>query len=186
MKIHRRLTRRGALAALGALAACTLLASALRQGGDDPLAKLAYPKTIVLVRHAEKAAEPKDDPIISEKGAERAQRLATLLGKSGVTHLFASEFQRTQQTLAPLALTVGVQPHIVSARDTAALASAIETLPRGSVVVVAGHSNTVPALLERLTGGAAKLALADNEYDRVFVVTQWGPGKSACALELRY
>lgn len=186
MKLVHSFTRRALGVSLAAAALCTLLVSAARQDGDDALTRLAYPKTIVLVRHAEKAAEPREDPIISEKGAERAQRLAALLGHGGVTHLFASEFQRTQQTLAPLAVVAGVQPQIVSARDPAALESALASLPRGSVAVVAGHSNTVPALLEKLTGGAARITLAESEYERVFVVTQWGPGKSACALELRY
>jgi broad specificity phosphatase PhoE len=147
---------------------------------------LPYPKTVVLVRHAEKAAEPASDPNLSEAGAARAERRGKMLARSGVTHLYASEFQRTQQTLAPLAVAVGVQPQVVAAREPAALASALESLPRGAVAVVAGHSNTVPALLEKLTGGAAKITLTDSDYDRVFVVTQWGPGRSACALELRY
>ncbi len=186
MKLIERLSRRVAFTAFGALAACALLGSALRQGPDDALSKLSYPRTIIVLRHAEKATEPAEDPFISEKGAERAHRLATLLGHSGVTHMFASEFQRTQQTLAPLSVVAGVQPQVVPAREPAALASALESLPRGAVAVVAGHSNTVPALLEKLTGGAAKIALTDSDYDRVFVVTQWGPGRSACALELRY
>ena len=186
MKHPKVISRRGLVASCAALALCSLLLAATRPGGQDALTKLSYPKTIVLVRHAEKAAEPKEDPNISEAGAARAQRLASLLAKSGVTHLFATEFQRTQQTLAPLAVASGVLVEIVPARDPGALESALSSLPRGSVAVVAAHSNTLPVVLEKLTGGAAKIALSESEYDRVFVVTQWGPGKSACALELRY
>jgi len=179
------LSRRGVLGVLGVVLACTAASWTTRQE-PDALAKLAYPKTIVVVRHAEKAAEPKDDPNLSEAGAERAKRLAAMLGKSGVTHLFASEFQRTQQTLALLAVQSGVQVQIVSARQPEGLVSALDSLPRGSLAVVAGHSNTVPALLEKLTGGQFKTTLADTEYERLFIVTVWGPGKESRAIELRY
>jgi hypothetical protein len=74
----------------------------------------------------------------------------------------------------------------VRAGDAAALPHALAQLPRGAVAVVAGHSNTVPALLETLTGGGTRVTIADEEYDRLFVVTQWGDGPQASAFELRY
>lgn len=178
----------GALAGVSALGAVAVArqGGAGQQGGDDTLSKLSYPRTIVLVRHAEKAEEPKADPVLTEQGAARAQRLAEMLRHSGVTHLFASEFQRTQATLQPLALVATVVPTIVNARDGAALLSALDSLPRGALAVVAGHSNTVPVLLDKLTAGQAKVEIAETEFDRLFLVTQWGPARAARALELRY
>jgi phosphohistidine phosphatase SixA len=179
----------GAVSSLlgGALAAAQdgKPASGGAQGGDIAT-KLSYPKMVVLVRHAERAEEPKADPVLSEDGVKRAERLAAMLRYAGVTHLVASEFQRTQQTLAPLALAVNVRLQIAKAADAAAAQSAIETLPRGSVVVIAGHSNTVPALAKLLTGGSAEIKMAEAEFDRLFVVTQWGPGRQSSLLELRY
>lgn len=183
------ITRRGALAAVS-LALCALLVGAIapQSGTEEPdaLHKLSFPRTIVLVRHAEKAAEPKEDPSLTEEGAARAKRLCDMLGKSGVTHVFSSEYQRTQQTVALLSVAVGVNVQVVPARTPDALLSALDSLPRGAVAVVAGHSNTVPVLVEKLTGGQSKLKIADSEYDRVLVVTQWGPGRDARLLELRY
>jgi len=186
---HGRITRRGALAAVS-LALCALLAGALApqsgEGEPDALRKLAFPRTIVLVRHAEKALEPKEDPNLTEEGAARAKRLADMLAKSGVTHVFASEFQRTQQTVSLLSVAAGVNAQLVSARAHDALLSALDSLPRGSVAVVAGHSNTLPLLIERLTGGQSKVKIEDSEYDRLFIVTQWGNGRDSRLLELRY
>lgn len=145
-----------------------------------------YPKTIVLVRHAEKTTEPADDPALSEAGITRATALATMLGKSGVTHLFASEFERTQATLRPLAQATGVAVTTAQAADRRGLTTTIDKLPAGAVVVVAGHSNTVPALLAALTGGQQRIAMTEAEYDRLFVVTKWGAGPAATVLELRY
>lgn len=188
MKAHT-LSRRAALA-VAALSACALAVAAARPSFQseepDALRKLSFPRTIVLVRHAEKAAEPREDPNLSEAGAERAKRLSDMFAKSGVTHAFATEYQRTQQTLSLLSVASGVTVQVVPARAPDALLSALDSLPRNAVAVVAGHSNTVPQLVEKLTGGQTKVKLEDSEYDRIFVVTQWGPGRESRALELRY
>jgi phosphohistidine phosphatase SixA len=188
-----RLVRaRRAFLATGALAlAAVALSAGPQQGEPDPgatLAKLTYPRTVVLVRHAEKGGEPTDqDPGLSERGMERAKRLAELLGKSGVTHLFSSELQRAQQTLLPLSAATRLVAQVVPARQPDAQLSALDSLPRGALAVVVGHSNTVPLLLGKLTGGQAKIQIEEaTEFDRVFVVTQWGPGRDSSWIELRY
>lgn len=165
-----------------------------QEEGARPLAGLLYPRTVFVVRHAEKAAEPAQDPSLNERGLARAERLAEVLAHSGVTHLYASEFQRTQETLAPLSAAVGVNVAVVNARDARALLSALDNLPRNGVAVVAGHSNTVPGIVERLAPGSHRvqrdkqsLELTEADYDRLFVVTQWGPEpRDANVLELRY
>ena len=170
-----------------AVATCALLGvSSQSDAPREVLDKLSYPKTVIVVRHAEKAAEPKNDPVLSEEGVARAERLAKLLAKAGVTHLFATEFQRTQQTLAPLSLATGTKVSLGNAADFKATHSAVASLPRDSVAVIAAHSNTVPALLELLSAGRAKISLGEADYDRLFVVTQWGPDKQSTWLELRY
>src|SRR5437899_2869495 len=62
-----------------------------------------FPITVVLVRHAEKAAAPPDDPLLSDSGKRRAQALDAVLASAPVTALYASEAVRTQLTLKPLA-----------------------------------------------------------------------------------
>lgn len=181
--VSRRALLAGAVCVFGAWLS---VAARPQAESKDALTALKYPRTIVLVRHGEKTLEPKEDPNLTEAGAERAARLSSLFAKSGVTHVFASEFQRTQQTVAVLAVTSGVNVDIVSARQPDALLSSLDSLPRHSFAVVAGHSNTVPALLERLTGGQTKVKIEESEYDRLFIVTQWGPGKDSRAIELRY
>ena len=78
------------------------------QEGEDPAVGAGYASAILL-RHAEKevASDPKApaaaDPALSKEGEERAQALLRLLSRAGVTHLFASEYRRTKETLLPLA-----------------------------------------------------------------------------------
>ena len=153
---------------------------------------------VFLLRHAEKDSNNARDPDLSAAGRARAAELARVLGSSQVTHLFASEFKRTQQTLQPLADRTGVQIRVVPAGDAAAQIDALHGLPSGSTAVVAGHSNTIPALVEKLGGSIEQLEetprgrmLADTEYDRLFLVVLPAPGAGATSapracVELRY
>lgn len=159
-----------------------LIAAALV--AQPPSPETAFqPITVILFRHAEKAAEPKDDPPLSAAGKRRAVRLADLLEKSGATALYATNTRRTQLTLAPLAERLGLPVKVVAAKDTAAMAQAILGHP-GGTVVLAGHSNTLGPILEAL-GAPAIEAIADDDYDNLFVATVQAPGK-ATVVRLRF
>jgi broad specificity phosphatase PhoE len=144
------------------------------------------PTTVVLVRHAEKAA-PKGDPPLSEAGAARAEELARTVGALGVDALFATQFRRTRDTLEPLARRSGVDVTVApvervedSARE---LAATILRDHRGGVVVVAGHSNTVPAIIAAL-GGEPPDSIADGRYDDLFVLVI--DGDRVVTMNLKY
>lgn len=122
--------------------------------------------TVILTRHAEKGAGPPKDPDLSEAGVKRAKLLASMLADSGVDAIYVTEFKRTQQTAAPLAERVNVKATVLS--DTQQLVKAIRSR-QSSVVVVVGHSNTVPAIIAGL--GGPKVNIADPEYDNLFVLT---------------
>ncbi|QDU83488.1 Histidine phosphatase superfamily (branch 1) [Planctomycetes bacterium Pla163] len=158
------------------------------------------PVVVFLVRHAEKGDDDARDPGLSEAGSARAAELAGMLAGAGVTHLFASEYRRTQATLAPLAEVSGVEVEVVGARNAEALVARILELEQGSVAVVAGHSNTTPGLAAALsrasrTAGGRVLTdtLPEDEYGVLFEVVLPAPSErrreSATQpklLELRY
>lgn len=139
---------------------------------------------VFLVRHAEKAvpgdpefdARNPADPPLNAAGRARAEALARTLEEAGVTAIFASEFARTQQTVAPLAARVGLEVTVHPARDTAGLAELVATAHAGGVVVISGHSNTVPALVEALGAGAVDPIEEAWEYDNLYVVAIEAPG----------
>jgi broad specificity phosphatase PhoE len=137
--------------------------------------------TVILSRHAEKAAIPPKDPPLSGAGEERAKLLASMLADSGVDAIYVTEFQRTQQTAAPLAARVHLKPIVIPAADTDALVKAIRARHSG-VVVVVGHSNTVPSIIAALGGPSPKIS--DSEYDNLLVLTV-GPSQSSL-LRLHY
>src|SRR5437868_13626491 len=68
---------------------------------------------IVIVRHAEKAANDPKDPDLSPAGRARAEMLARILLNAEITAIFATEFKRTQETAEPTAKMSGLTPVIV-------------------------------------------------------------------------
>lgn len=149
----------------------------------SPLAAQDPPLTVFVVRHAEKGPES-PDPSLSAAGRRRAEALARVLTDANVTVIFASEFKRTQETVAPLAKANDLIPMLVSAGQMDELIAMLRGLPPGSRAVVASHSNLVHLIVERLSGQKVPV-LTDLNYDRMVMVTVEGDGKGQ-AVVLRY
>lgn len=138
------------------------------------------PAVVLLVRHAEKASDDTIDPPLTEQGAQRAECLARMLGDLGVTALYATQFQRTKATLAPLAAALGREVTIIDAQDDAGWTRMLESLEPGARVVVAGHSNTLPGLVDAMGGQLSGLDddgnIPHDDYDRMVHVIRRGAG----------
>lgn len=143
--------------------------------------------TVIIVRHAEKAAEPAADPPLTAAGTARADALAELLKDAGVRAVLSTQFQRTRLTVAPMAARLGLATEIVDARaanHARMVADSILAKYRGQTVLVAGHSNTVPDIVAAL-GAPKPDAICDAGYDNLFVVTVPGLG-AATVVRLHY
>lgn len=144
--------------------------------GRDPVT------TIVLVRHAEKA-DAGEDPELSDAGSKRAEALARALRDVPLAAVYTSQFRRTTATVREITRPRGITPVQMPAKDHAALAAHLTENHRGGTVLVCAHSNTVPAILKEL-GVPGSVTIADDEYDRLFIVTLSSDG--ARMLSLRY
>lgn len=140
--------------------------------------------TVLLVRHAEKSATPPQDPPLNATGQARAQTLVHVAGEASVTAIYATQFIRTQQTIQPLATHVGLPVNQVDATDVEGLVDQVLSDHTSEVVLIAGHSNTVPAIIEEL-GGDPISPIAENEFDNLFIVTVYRFGK-AKVIHLNY
>lgn len=154
---------------IGAVALSALLCAADRVEAQQ---------LVIVVRHAERADDggAKDsasgkpaDPPLAVAGAARAERLAAMLAEAGVKAIYATEFKRTQETAKPLAARLGLAIQTIPARETEALAARLRSAHAQEVVVVIGHSNTVPAILEAL--GGPKVTMSDDEYDALYILS---------------
>lgn len=128
--------------------------------------------TVIVVRHGEKADGGKD-PVLSPAGEARAERLAAMLAASRVRAIYTTQYQRTQLLAAPLAKKTGVTPVVVPAADEPALLKRVQSHPDGEVVLVVGHSNTVPSIIKGL-GVREAVSVGEDEYDNLFIVVPRG------------
>ena len=127
--------------------------------------------TIFLVRHAEKVSDA-PDALLSKTGEQRATCLAQTLRDARIGAIYVTEVKRTQQTAEPLAKRLGVEPVVVKADDTAALASKVRQDPSSKNVLVVGHSDTLPKVLSEL-GVAGAPRIGRNEYDLLLLVNHF-------------
>jgi broad specificity phosphatase PhoE len=138
----------------------------------------------VIVRHAEKAAEPADDPPLTDAGRQRSAVLARMVAASGISAAYATQYLRTLQTVEPLATQLGLTVQRRDADDMDGLIEQVFAENRGQIVVVAGHTSTVPRLVEKLTGRPVP-PIEETDFDNLYVVTASAPGQGT-ALRLRY
>jgi phosphohistidine phosphatase SixA len=133
------------------------------------------PAMVVLVRHADKAATPKDDPQLTPAGAQRAQDLKAVLAGANLTAIITTQWRRTKETAQPTADAFGLTPEQVELDpkkpESTHIAALLESLKKrgGGLVLVVGHNNTVPGLIEALGGPRLQL-ICDSVYDRLFVL----------------
>src|SRR6266568_1114983 len=122
---------------------------------------------VVIVLHAEKAANGGSNPDLSSAGRARADALARILKDSGITAIFSIEFKRTQETAVPTATLTHVAPTVVAAKDTAALVARLHQLSGNALVV--GHGDTIPNILKAL-GINSSINIPDADYSELLIV----------------
>ena len=125
--------------------------------------------TILLVRHADRLDDTRDTPL-SEEGESRAQTLVHVAVDAGVTAIYASEYTRTHQTVQPLATYLDLPVNHVKADDVEGLVEQVLSQHAGGVVIVAGHSPTVPQIIAELRGDTGPTSQLSG-YDDLFIVT---------------
>jgi broad specificity phosphatase PhoE len=174
-------------------AACTLLLTVFLAvpaslASQSPAATSTT--TVIVVRHAEKATDDPRDPSLNSVGQLRAQLLADALEDAGVTALYVTQYKRTRATAEPLASRLKLVPVERSVASGSAdghardLAREILSRHRGGTVVVVGHSNTVPAIVEAMSGRKV-MPITEAEYDHIFIVIVPQAG-SARLVKARY
>jgi 2,3-bisphosphoglycerate-dependent phosphoglycerate mutase len=125
--------------------------------------------TFILVRHAETTGSG-SNPNLSGDGQARATRLSQMLEKVNLDAIYSTNFNRTMQTAQPSSVAKGIS---ITTYDPFAADALIDqvllSFPKGAVLVV-GHSNTIPDMLNQMVGADMFPALGESEYDNLFVV----------------
>lgn len=149
-------------------------------------------QTFYVVRHAEKeladsnARSMQADPPLSKTGKQRAQDLKAWMQGKGLTQVYSTNYERTRATVQPSAAAAGITIQLYSPRpdSTNALIERLHQLDAKAVVLIAGHSNTIDDLANKLTGRTVVPGdLPETEYNNLYVIRKEGEGYSFTALK---
>ena len=131
--------------------------------------------TIIFVRHAEKAAVPADDPGLSEAGQRRVAELTRQLVDAdvvaGIDAVYATAYNRTQETARPIADALDLPINTYDASDTETVLATILKDHKGKIILVVGHSNTVPVLIANLGASKNVPPIHEGEYDNIYIIS---------------
>ncbi len=125
---------------------------------------------IIIVRHAEKIDDGTKNPALSEAGTVRAEKLNKMLLEFEIDKLFSSPYLRTTATLQPIAASRKLEINSYSPSDKNFAASLLQN-EKGKTIVVAGHSNTCPDLVNSLIKKPKYQALDESDYGKIWIVT---------------
>lgn len=135
-----------------------------------------------VVRHAEKSTAPKEDPLLTESGSQRAERLKKILENKGIEKIYSTKTVRTMTTGKPLADAKSIQIEIYEPKNQATL---IETLKKSNQnTLLVGHSNTIRHIINGLAEKEfLKKDLEDSEYSNLYLVKRGKFGKPKVKME---
>lgn len=140
---------------LMALAACSTTAAAPRG------------PSYYVMRHLQKGEG--EDPPLSAEGHANARRLIGVFAADPPRVVYVSTTRRARETAAPLARKLRLKVRSYDPGDTDGLVARV-LAERGPVLVV-GHSNTVPEIVEKL-GGERPAPLAETDFGDIWHL--WG------------
>ncbi len=125
--------------------------------------------TLYLVRHAETvSSEVNPDRPLNPQGLQRADWLGQYFSPLALDTLYSTNITRTLQTIAPTAKSKSLTVNHYNPRELEQFADELRQL--SGPALVAGHSNTTPALLNALQRSSHYEQIDDAEHGLIFVV----------------
>lgn len=127
--------------------------------------------TYFFIRHAEKVLSVKN-PHLTKKGIERAKQWSAMLKNYKIDAVLSTDFYRTMETAQPIANANGLKiekyhPHKLNVDDLK------KSTVRKNVVIV-GHSNTIPSLVNSFLGKKKYTDIDERIYGNIYIVTVKG------------
>ncbi|HVJ70956.1 MAG TPA: phosphoglycerate mutase family protein [Sphingomicrobium sp.] len=143
----------------------------------SPAATTVQPN-IYVMRHLHTPAGV-SDPDLTAEGMKYAQAVSKSFEGDPPNVIYVSSTKRAQQTAAPLAERLKLTPRIYDPRDTPDLIASVSA-ETGTVLIV-GHSNTVPDIVEKL-GGQRPADLTHEDFGDIWHIA--GPEKTTTRVRL--
>lgn len=124
-----------------------------------------------LIRHAEKdRSDPTNkDPKLTAEGIVRANTWANYFKDTPLDQVYSTAYLRTQQTAA---YTASSKNLMVEQYEVGSLYTEdFKSLTKGQHVLIVGHSNTTPALVNKIIGQDTYVDMKDDDNASLYKVT---------------
>ncbi len=126
--------------------------------------------TVYLVRHSEKNLTIKQDPPLTQSGLERAESWAKVFSEIQLDAVYSTDTQRTRDTAQPTANKQGLKTTLYSPADLTR--SSLLSAHQGKSILIVGHSNTTPALVNSLVKKEQFIDMDEaTDFSSLFIVT---------------
>lgn len=140
--------------------------------------------TFILVSHAD-AESFGSNPNLNIAGIERTEDLRKILEFTPLTAIFSTNVNRTMQTAQPIADNHSLSVENYNPFVLDPLVDGILEEHLAKVVLIVGHSNTTPSLLNVLVGEDVFVQLPEFEHDNLYIVTVFEKGRAE-VVHLKY
>ena len=145
--------------------------------------------TIIFVRHAEESSLNEDNSSLTREGEIRSAELARQLVDAdviaGIDAIYSTSFQYSKATALPISKALNIPIEIYDISDTELIIEDIIKQHKGKIILVVGHSNTIPLMIGNMGASKDVPKIDDNEYDNIYLVSIPWFGKTK-TIRLRY
>lgn len=125
--------------------------------------------TYYLIRHAEKNSnDMKGDPGLTESGLQRAKNWAEIFKGIDFDAVYSTDYKRTMQTATPTAKSQNLEIKLYDPRNL--YSKDFEQATKGKTVLIVGHSNTTPHLVNAIIQESKYQDLDESEFGALFIV----------------
>lgn len=133
--------------------------------------------TYYFIRHAEKdrSNSANQNPDLNKKGVVRAKKWAKYFKKIHLDAVYATNYNRTQQTAKPTAESKKLK--VLPYNPSDLYNDEFQKATHQKTVLVVGHSNTTPAFVNKILGYKKYVDMNDNDNKTIFIVTIKGDKK---------
>ncbi len=140
--------------------------------------------TLIFVRHAEKVNDGTKDPELNDSGRERSIHLSKMLADQKIDAVYSTNFKRTRNTVDQVAKDHGVAVTTYESLNGDQLKQ-LAAQHKGGTVLICGHSNTTPAMINAVLGSNTFQQWDDTDHGNLIVVTMGSSGETSLT-RLRY
>lgn len=130
--------------------------------------------TIYLIRHAEKdRTDPQNpDPELNQKGLGRAMHWAEIFDDIALDLVYSTDYERTSMTAAPVSVKKDIPVEYYDPKNIDIQDFKLKNL--GKRILVVGHSNTIPEMVNGLIGEEEYAQMDDTDNGSLFIVNLIG------------